>query len=268
MELLKAIILGVVQGATEFLPISSSGHLVIGSELLNFQEQGILFDVFLHLGTLLSVCVAFREELLQMIKAPFAYVKKEMTPELSQYLLWDVYVVIATLPAVFVGLFLKDYVEQAFESVLVVYSALAVTGLMMLLTGKIQDSGGKLGTKNALLIGCAQACAIIPGLSRSGSTIFAGMLLGIEREKVARFSFIMSIPAILGASVLQVSDLLGNPLAADSMINIGAGAFASAITGYFAIILLMDLLKRNRLPWFGYYCFCVSALGFLHYFFG
>lgn len=268
MELLKAVILGVVQGATEFLPISSSGHLVIGSELLSFQEQGILFEVFLHLGTLLSVCVAFRKELFQMVKAPLAFVKKEMTPSLSQYLLWDVYVILATLPAVFVGLFFKDYVEQAFGNVLVVYCALLVTGLMMTLTGRTKDSGGELKTRNAILIGCAQACAIIPGLSRSGSTIFAGMLLGIEREKVARFSFIMSIPAIVGASVLQLSGLVDNPPAVDSIINIGVGAITSAITGYFAIILLMDLLKRNRLPWFGYYCFCVSAIGFLHYFFG
>lgn len=268
MELIKAIILGCVQGATEFLPISSSGHLVIGSELLNFQEQGVVFDVFLHLGTLFSVCVAFRKEILLMIRALFAFVTRRMTPELEEYLRWDLYVILATLPAVFVGLFLKDAVEQAFTSVLLVYCMLVITGTLMLLTNKVNDSGGRLGPVNAIIIGCAQACAILPGLSRSGSTIFTGMLLGIEREKVARFSFIMSVPAILGAVVLQLGDMLDNPPAADSITGLAAGTVASAVTGYFAIILLMDLLKRNRLPVFGYYCYLVAAVGFLAYIFG
>lgn len=268
MELIKAIILGCVQGATEFLPISSSGHLVIGSELLNFQEQGVVFDVFLHLGTLVSVCFAFRKEIWLMISALFAFATRNMTAELEEYLRWDIYVVLATLPAVFVGLFFKDALEQAFSSVLVVYCMLVVTGTLMLLTNKINDSGGKLGPRNAIIIGCAQACAILPGLSRSGSTIFTGMLLGIEREKVARFSFIMSIPAILGAVVLQLGDLMDNPPVSDAVVGLVAGTVASAVTGYFAIILLMDLLKRNRLPVFGYYCYAVAAVGFLFYFLG
>ena len=268
MEFFKAILLGFIQGATEFLPVSSSGHLVIGSEILNFHEQGVVFDVFLHLGTLVSVFIAFRKEIGLMIQAPFAFMKKKMTPTLHQYLLWDVYVVIATLPAVFVGLFLKDHVEQAFQSVLVVYCMLAVTGLLMISAQFLKYRGTKLTGGNAFLIGCAQACAILPGLSRSGSTIFLGMLLGIDREKVARFSFIMSIPAILGAVVLQSGEFLENPPPRDAIVNLCAGTVMSAITGYFAIILLMGILKKNKLSWFGYYCLLVSCLGFLYYFFG
>ncbi len=266
MEILKAIFLGVIQGATEFLPISSSGHLVIASELLNFQEQGVVFDVMLHLGTLFSVCIFFKADIFLMIQALFAFSQKKLDDRLREYFYWDLYVIIATIPAVIVGLFFKDYIEQAFHSVLLVYCMLIVTGLLMIFTGKINDDGGKLGPKNAFIIGCAQAFAILPGISRSGSTIFTGMLLGIEREKVARFSFIMSIPAILGATVLQISSVLAEPSTMNSISCIVAGTIAAAVTGYFAILLLMDLLKRNRLPLFGYYCFLVSALGFIHYY--
>lgn len=266
VEIVKALILGIVQGATEFLPISSSGHLVIGGQILDFHNQGILFEVFLHLGTLLSVCVAFKREILLMIRAPFAAFFGKMTAELKEYLWWDLYVVIATLPAVVVGLFFKEQIELAFQSVLVVYVMLLFTGVMMILTSRLKERGATIDGKNALLIGCAQALAILPGLSRSGTTIFAGMLIGIERQKVARFSFIMSIPAIIGAVVLQTKDMLGQPPELTSIYEIAVGTFAAAITGYFAIILLMDLLKKNRLPLFGYYCLAVSFIGFTHYF--
>ncbi len=266
MELVKAIILGCVQGATEFLPISSSGHLVIASEFLDFQAQGVVFDVMLHLGTLFSVCLFFKQDIYLMIRALFAFLRRDMDQGLRQYFYWDLYVIVATIPAVIVGLFFKDYIEQAFHSVLLVYCMLIVTGLLMIFTGRINDVGGTLGFRNAFVIGCAQAFAILPGISRSGSTIFAGMLLGIEREKVARFSFIMSIPAILGATVLQIGSVLAEPSMMDSVSCIVAGTIAAAVTGYFAILLLLDVLKRNRLPLFGYYCLLVSTLGFLHHF--
>ncbi len=263
LELLKAIILGVVQGLTEFLPISSSGHLVIGSRLLNFQEQGIAFDVFVHLGTLLAVILVFRREILCMIQAPLAAMNGSADQESHRYLLWDGYVVAATLPAVVVGLLLKDSIESIFTSTSLVYSMLAVTGVLMLLARSIPEGSKALNLPRGVAMGCAQALAIMPGLSRSGSTIFTGMALGVNREVVARFSFIMSIPAILGAVVLQVNDLLQNPPSVDSFIQIGSGLVASAVSGYFAIILLLDIIRRNRLHWFGYYCLAVSAAGFI-----
>lgn len=262
MELLKAVLLGVVQGLTEFLPISSSGHLVIFSELLDFQQQGVVFDVFLHLGTLLAVVLVFRNELREMIKAPFRVVSGNGDKESRQYLLWDVYVVIATLPAVFVGLFLKDQVESLFDSLIVVYTMLTLTALLMLASPLLKETGNRLNGRRSLIMGCAQACAILPGLSRSGSTIFIGMALGMNREVVAKFSFIMSIPAIVGAAVLHSGELLRHPPGLDMMVNIGAGTVMSAVSGYFAIILLLDIVRRNRLQYFGYYCLCVAFLGF------
>ncbi len=262
MELVKAVILGIVQGLTEFLPISSSGHLVIGSQLLHFQEQGMTFDVFLHLGTLVSVLIVFRNEVRDMVTGPFLFVAGRRDTSVIHALWWDLYVIIATIPAVIVGLFFKDSIEAVFTSLTVVFVMLAVTGVIMIGTRYLKESAKSVGPVSSFIIGCAQACAILPGLSRSGSTIFTGMLLGVDRQVAARFSFIMSIPAILGAVVLEFGDV---DLASGhlSVVSLALGTLASAISGYFAIVLLLDVVKKNRLQWFGYYCLILSCIGFL-----
>lgn len=267
MELLKAMVLGAIQGLTEFLPISSSGHLVIGSELMNFQEQGVVFDVFVHLGTLLAVIIVFRKDLVEMIKAPFDFFQGKKSDSVKHYFLLDIYVIVATLPAVVVGLFFKDRIELLFGNILVVYSMLVVTGILMITARYLPPQDKPITWFRSLLVGCAQACAILPGLSRSGSTIFAGMALGVDREKIARFSFIMSIPAILGAAVLQLGELVQHPLENGSLINFCTGAIMAALSGYFAIKLLLDIIRRNRLQWFGYYCLLVAGTGFCYHFF-
>lgn len=262
MELVKAIVLGVIQGLTEFLPISSSGHLVIGSKLLNFEQQGVVFDVFLHLGTLLAVVLVFRKEIKAMVLAPFQHFLGRGDAESRRHLLWDLYVVVGTLPAVIVGLFFKESIESLFTSLYVVFSMLLVTAAIMIVTPHLRERKVALNVPRSFLIGCAQACAILPGLSRSGSTIFAGMAMGLNRELVARFSFIMSIPAILGAVVLQLPELLDSPPSTDSLVNLVAGTVMAALSGYFAIVLLLDIVRRNRLQYFGYYCLVVAFIGF------
>ncbi len=261
MELLKAVILGIVQGLTEFLPISSSGHLVIGSQILDFQKQGIAFDVFLHLGTLLSVVIVFRQDIWAMALAPIQYAKGVRTKEVRNNLKWDLYIIIATIPAVIAGLYLKDHIEVIFTNLPLVFVMLSITGVIMISSRYLGDRNVELRGPQALMIGCAQAMAIMPGLSRSGSTIFAGMAMGIERQLVARFSFIMSIPAILGAVVLQLGELAEHPPSSESILNIGLGTAAAALSGYFAIVLLLDLVRKNRLQWFGYYCLILSFSG-------
>ncbi len=263
MELIKALILGIVQGATEFLPVSSSGHLVLGSHILGFSEQGIVFDVLLHLGTLLSVTVVFRKDLLAMIRAPFQYFGGAANDEQRTYLLWDFYVVIATIPAVIIGLTYKDQIESLFTSVTTVCLMLIVTGLLMIISQYIPDRGRRVNSPRAFLIGCGQAFAIIPGVSRSGTTIFLGMLLGINRETAARFSFIMSIPAILGAAVLNLGEIIKQPPAPGELVLLASGTVAAAGTGYLAIILLLDIIRKNRLQWFGYYCLAVAFTGLI-----
>ena len=268
MELFKAIFLGALQGLTEFLPVSSSGHLVIASELLDFKEQGVVFDVCLHVGTLLAVVIVFRKELLEMIRAPFAYLfAGDRSAETVHAWRWDLYVILATLPAVVVGLFFKDYIEALFSDTLVAYCMLLVTVALMLTTKMLQQRDESLNWWRAVVVGCAQACAILPGLSRSGSTIFAGMAVGVDREKIARFSFIMSIPAIVGAAVLQIGEFVQHPPQGQQLLGLGAGAAAAAVFGWFAIWLLLDMIRKNRLQWFGYYCLVLAATGLAHRFF-
>lgn len=266
MELVKAIILGIVQGLTEFLPISSSGHLVIGAEVLNYHEPGIAFEVFLHCGTLVAVILVFRKELLLMFRSLFVSpgVRKE-DPQLELYFQWNLNIIIATLPAVAVGLLLKDYIDQIFENILITFVMLLVTGVTMILTRFIHEKGTPITWLRALAIGVAQALAIMPGLSRSGSTIFTGMLLGVNRETAARFSFIMSIPAILGAVVLHLGELFSSPPSRDELLAIMVGTIASAISGYYAIVLLMRIVRRGKLEWFGYYCLLVATIGLIWY---
>ena len=262
MDLVKAFILGIVQGVTEFLPISSSGHLVIASEILNFHESGIAFEVFLHCGTLLAVILVFRNELLLMLRSLFMTpASRKSDPDFELYFKWNIYIIIATLPAVVVGLLLKDSIDRIFDNILITFIMLGVTGVTMVMTRFVYEKGAAITWPRALIIGIAQAMAIMPGLSRSGSTIFTGMLLGVNRETAARFSFIMSIPAILGAVVLHLGKLIDSPPSTDELLAISIGTVASAISGYFAIILLMRIVRRGKLQWFGYYCLLISGIG-------
>lgn len=268
MEILKAIILGIVQGATEFLPVSSSGHLVLASSLLGFSEQGIVFDVLLHLGTLISVLIVFRKDLLAMLKAPFQWLNGSIDEQQRTYLLWDIYVIIATIPAVVIGLSYKEQIERLFTSVTVVCFMLILTGMMMIVSRSVPERGVRVNGFRAFLIGCGQAFAIVPGISRSGTTIFIGMLLGINRQTAARFSFIMSIPAILGAAVLNLKEVVQQPPGGSEMLLMVLGTVAASVTGYLAIILLLDVIRKNRLPWFGYYCLAVAGVGLSYLYLG
>ncbi len=262
-ELFKAVVLGILQGLTEFLPISSSGHLVIASQYLQFQQQGVLFDIFLHLGTLVAVVLAFRKELFFMVVAPVQLVRGTAEARDRHYFWWDIYVVVATLPTVVVGLLAKEYVAELFSDLLVVYTMLLVTAVLMLASRYLKEEKTPLSWRRAVIIGCAQACAIMPGLSRSGATLFAGMSLGIDRETAARFSFIMSIPAIMGAAILHLPELLApSAMCLEAAGYVVAGMTMAAFSGYFAIMVLLDVVRRNRLQYFGYYCIVVAMVGF------
>ena len=267
VHLWKAIFLGFVQGMAEFLPISSSGHLVLFEKLLNFHQQGIAFDIFVHFGTLFSIFVVFRKELIWMLWAPYkVWVEKSTDPQYLKYLKWDLYIIVATIPAGFVGLFLKDSAERLFSEILVVLVALLFTALIMILTQFLTYRKKDFNFGNTFIIGIAQAIAIIPGVSRSGSTIFTGMAFGIERQDVARFSFLMSIPAILGAVVLQVGDLIKMPPTSSQMVDLTAGTISAFLFGYLAIKWLLEVVKKGKLQWFGYYCAAVSISGLIIYF--
>lgn len=267
MDFIKVIILGIVQGLTEFLPVSSSGHLVLAAELLQFHEEGVAFEVFVHLGTLFSVLLVFRRDIFKMITAPYhVWLKGRRDEELVRHSRWDIYIIIGTVPAAVIGLFFKSEIEAIFSNVLLVIIMLFVTGTLMILSRFIASMTGDVSGPKSFIIGCAQALAILPGISRSGFTIVTGMALGVDRSEAARFSFILSIPAILGATVLKVKDLLESQLPASEILYLVLGALVAFVSGYLAIIWLLDIVRKGRLEWFGYYCYLVVLIMSIWYF--
>lgn len=245
MDVPQAIFLGVLQGLTEFLPVSSSGHLVIAQSFIkDFSQPGVLFDAALHGGTLFAVLWYFRRQILK--------------PEGKMWRL----LLLGTLPAVFVGAVFKDFIEGLFLSPTAVGAALLATGAMNWMVDKEQRTAHsaedkEIGWQNALWIGVFQAVAIIPGISRSGSTIFAGVWRGIEKKEAATFSFLLSIPAIVGAVGLQALSH-----SREISIDIGvytAGMLSAAVVGYLSIDILMRTLLSRKFKIFAVYCLIVGT---------
>lgn len=261
MTLLKAIILGVAQGLTEFLPISSSGHLVVITHFLGLDslplDFRVSFDVILHLGTLVAVIFYFRSDLLGIIKS--AIEKDRMSSKRDRKLL--LWLLIATLPAAILGKLFGDIFESIFSSVLEVGMLLIITGFFLFLGERFSNPRkdmGVIGLKESVGIGFAQALAIAPGISRSGSTITAAMFAGIKREDAARFSFLLSIPIIAGASLTKIGFI--SQVSLSSAMPVAAGFLFSALSGYLSIGFLLNYLKENRLYPFAYYCWAAGLV--------
>jgi undecaprenyl-diphosphatase len=251
----QALVLGVVQGLTEFLPVSSSGHLVLGQKLLGLRESELLFDVVVHVGTLLAVAVYFHRDLWMMLRG--LWVSDSQGRQGRRLILL---VIVGSIPAGLAGFFLKDLFEGLFGSVLAVGYALCLTGCILVFTrwagqGRVQLP--ECGPGRALLVGLAQALAITPGISRSGATIACGLLMGLERSFAARLSFMLSIPAILGALVLQLMDLeQGQSIPLASLF---IGGISSALSGYVALYLLVKMVHKGSIHVFAPYCFALGG---------
>ena len=260
--LISAMILGLVQGLTEFLPVSSSGHLVVGSALLGVGGPGsLMFDTLLHVGTLLPVLWYYRADLVQMVLAlgklgqgPSHLWREDRGFRLAAC------VVIGTIPTGIIGITLEDLFERLFSSLGTVGVTFMITGAILTLTRlrpgapheqEPDDSHHTLTAGRALLVGIAQGMAITPGISRSGTTIAAGLLLGVHRAMAARLSFLLSIPAILGAVLLQVRKV--QPGGADPLLAYAAGTAVAALSGYLALRWLVSLVRRGGLHWFAAY---------------
>ena len=267
-ETLKAIILGIVQGLSEFLPISSSGHLVLFQKLLGFEPAGMAFEVFVHFGTLMAVLIVFRNDVWEMIKwlpgVPgfIARGMKIQSPE-DQYRAMSLFIILGTIPAAAIGLAFEDEIEALFSSELLVLVALLMTGLIMWSSRYTEENpkNGFMNIWHAIAIGFAQSFAIIPGISRSGSTIVTALWMGLKRDTAARFSFLLSVPVILGASILKFKELVDAPPPSTEMVNLVLATLAAAISGYLAIIWMLDIIRRQRLEWFGLYCAVVALVG-------
>jgi undecaprenyl-diphosphatase len=258
MTLWEGLILGIIQGATEFLPVSSSGHLVMGQILMGVELPGVWFEVAVHLATLVSILLVYRSRVAALARGA---VQGERSA-------WGYLglIVLATIPAGLAGVFLEDRISALFDDPRVTGVALLATGLLLLSSRRPLQRGAfesSMTLRLALVMGLTQAFAIIPGISRSGSTVVAGLWAGAEPDQAAEFSFLMAIPAIGGAAVLKLPELLeGSSGALGGAVL--AGTLAAAITGVLAIWTFIEMLRRRSFPAFGLYCLAVGA-GFLVY---
>ena len=259
--LLTAALLGAIQGLTEFLPISSSAHLILARFFFGWEaaEFGLAFDVALHLGTLAAIIVFFWSDIFRMIVALPSCLSPGAGPSGRLIRL----IAVATVPAVLVGLFLNDYIESYVRSPGIAATALAAGALLMLIAERagVRDRDeSSLTVRDAILIGLAQASALVPGVSRSGSTIAIGMLLGVRREAAARFTFLLAIPVILAAAAKQALELRHTSAGPDPMPLFVVGALVAAVVGYITITYFLRFLVRHRLDGFAYYRLALAAV--------
>jgi undecaprenyl-diphosphatase len=239
---LEALILGIIQGLTEFLPISSTGHLYLGRNLFGLQEAGLLLDTMLHVGTLLAVFVFYKDEFINIIKRPFS----KLT-----FLL-----IVGTIPAVVIGLAFKDFIEDISKTGVTIGWEFLITGLFLWIADSAKNGDKKMDDisyKDALIIGTFQAVAIMPAISRSGMTIVAALWRKLDRETAAYFSFLLSTPAIAGAIVLQTKDLLGGAGEEISLSALLVAIVSSAFFGYVAVRWMIGYLKKHSLKPFAVY---------------
>lgn len=271
MTLLKAVILGIVQGAAEFLPISSSGHLVIASSLLG-SEGDLFFDVLLHLGTFLAVILAFWKDILRLIVELFSVLgdllrgrifKAEKTPYRN-----FLYMLILSLLPLFIVLPFREKIEALFSSPVFVGGALLVTGCILLFSDRVTEGEKRMrttGVRDALIVGFTQLVAVIPGISRSGSTITAGLATGFKREYAVKYSFILSLPATLAAGLLELYDTVKSGGLPENMTPYLVGMIAAAVAGWFSIAAVRALVKNAHFKYFAYYCFVVGTATIIYF---
>jgi undecaprenyl-diphosphatase len=268
MNTLEAIALGALQGVTEFLPVSSSGHLVIAQELLGEQEPGVLLEVSLHFGTLLAILFVFRKDLCRVVHHGLAGAlmrlrgasRDDVTDGYPHYrAAWAV--AIGSIPAALAGIFLKSTVERVMDSAAVAGVCLMVTGFFLLLLRKAPEGREEpVNPGRGLLVGVAQAFALLPGISRSGSTIVAGRFLKMGPETAARFSFLLAVPAVAGATLLEAASFLrGGAETATPGFALAAGTVTSIIVGVLSLVWLLRLLRGGKLHWFAFYCLPLGA---------
>jgi undecaprenyl-diphosphatase len=256
MEWLEALILGIVQGLTEFLPVSSSGHLEIGKHLLGIQAtESLTFTVVVHGATVLSTIVVFRKDLMDLILGGLKFRWNEET----KYLF---FIAISMIPVAIIGLFFKDEVEQFFggDNLASVGSMLLITAVLLIFAHFVKGKKRKINASNAFLIGIAQALAVLPGISRSGTTISTGLLVGVDKARIARFSFLMVLVPILGENIL---DLLSGEMLSDQSVGatpLIVGFIAAFIAGWAACTWMINIVKRGKLIWFAVYCLIVGTI--------
>ena len=284
MDLLQAIILGVIQGVAEFLPISSSGHLAIAKKFFGLDDVGLTFDLMLHFGTLVAVFVVYRKDIWELIKEGVMiirdicinigrYFKKKSGNEKKGYIKvvstpyrrFVMLIIVSTIPTGVIGLLFKKIFNMDNPNLLVVGLSLLITACLLYLADEM-PSGRKneknAGFKDAVIVGISQGIATLPGLSRSGTTIATEMFCGFEKSFAVKYTFIMSIPAILGANILDVKDLFGpdNGLAKGELFNYFIGTVVAGVVGYICIKTMLVIVRKKKFKCFSYYCLAVGVI--------
>lgn len=257
MSLIESILLGILQGLTEFLPVSSSGHLSIAQALMKFEQPGLLFDTLLHCATLGAVLIFFRHRVALLFKAFLGIFIKSYSVYYfdNKRFLWGI--VIASIPTAIIGLYLEKMVTSSFSSPSFIGYTLILTSILLVVSDGFHGRG-RITLQKSLIIGIVQGIAVIPGISRSGSTIAAGVMMGIDRSEMAEFSFLLSVPAILGATLLQMRHL-GEVVPGDIPVYV-AGMAAAFISGMFAIGFMINFVKKAKLKVFAIYCLIAGVL--------
>jgi len=284
MILIKAIIMGILQGLTEFLPVSSSGHLAIMGQLLKLQlDDGAFFDILLHFGTLTAVFIVFRKDILALIIDGLTIVKdffvinflrlrkksngkKVIDTNNKKFVML---IIVSSIPTTIIAFALKAFIADSFNNLIVPGIGLLFTATLLYATKFIKEGekdASNTGYVRALIIGTAQGIATIPGISRSGSTLVTSLLLKLDREFAIKYSFIMSIPVILGATVVTSLDVDFSTITGSLLVAYLIGTICAAVVGYICIKTLLVLIKKNKLHYFAYYCFAVGILAITGYF--
>ncbi|MDG1433561.1 MAG: undecaprenyl-diphosphate phosphatase [Saprospiraceae bacterium] len=253
-DLIEAILLGIIQGLTEFLPVSSSGHLELAKVMFGYDksaEESMLLTVILHAATALSTMVIFRKEIIEIITGLVSFDKEQVD--------FSGKIILSMIPAAIVGVLFDDHLEALFDrQILLVGLMLVLTGALLFLADQAKNTSKRVSWGNAFIIGIAQMVAILPGISRSGATISTSVLLGIDRTRAAKFSFLMVVPLILGK---MAKDILSGEItyAEGELIPLAAGFVAAFVTGLLACTWMIALVKKSKLSYFAYYCFMVAA---------
>jgi undecaprenyl-diphosphatase len=252
MAWVDAIVVGVVQGVTECLPVSSSGHLVLVERLLGLNVSGVALEVFLHVGTLGAAVAYFRKSWYRLLFR---------LPDVTAVRFLGC-LVVATVPVGLVGFCFHDALSDIFHSAQLVSASLLVTGIFLFVAGRRREGNSGIGWGRAVVVGLAQAVAVLPGVSRSGMTVGTGLIMGLKRSLAVEFSFMLAVPAILGSTVVELG-ALGGAIPDWGIAELIIATSASFLSGYLAIGLFFRFVVAGRLAWFGYYCITVGILGFL-----
>ncbi len=290
MSIIESILLGIVQGITEFLPVSSSGHLSILQNIFHVETNGsMLFDIMLHLGTLVAVFIVYYKDIWNMIKEFFLmlgdifknarnfFLNRIHKTSLkytkvvhNSYRKFVVLILVSTIPTGIIGVLGKDLIEDASKTLLIPGICLLITGVLLLMADLAKEGRKKpkdVSYKNGVAIGTAQGLATLPGLSRSGTTIAACIFCGLDRKFAVKYSFILSIPAILGAAVLEVKDVIAEPVDTSQIGIYAIGMVFAGLVGYICIKTMLVIVRNKKFKYFSYYCFVVGLVAIVGHFF-